>query len=95
MTVGAAMCQEREHLLPLVEEGFDLASVHFPVVNGNGCVKVLTNFYSAPLPVGQQVQVKVYAAYVEIWHEGKCLARHERASEGSRRCSIWSITWTR
>ena len=30
-TVGAGMCQEREHLLPLAEEGFDLAAVHFPM----------------------------------------------------------------
>jgi hypothetical protein len=40
---------------------------------------VLTNFYSAPLPVGVQVQAKVYPANVEIWHQGKCVARHERS----------------
>ena len=51
-SVGAGMCQEREHLLPLAEEGFELASTHFPKVNGSGCVRVLTNFYSAPAPVG-------------------------------------------
>jgi transposase len=79
LTVGAGMCQEREHLLPLAEESFDLAAVHFPQVNGKGCVKVLTNFYSAPAPVGTQVQVKVHAAYVEIWHQGKSIASHERS----------------
>lgn len=42
------------------------------------CVKVLTNAYSAPLPAGIQVQAKVYAATVELWHEGRCIARHER-----------------
>jgi hypothetical protein len=78
LTVGAGMCQEREHLLPLAEEGCDLAAVHFPSVNGKGCVKVLTNFYSAPAPVGSEVQVKVHAAYVEIWHQGKSIASHER-----------------
>lgn len=41
-------------------------------------MRVLTNFYSVPLPVGTAVQAKVYASYVEIWHEGKCVARHER-----------------
>jgi hypothetical protein len=51
-TVGAGMTLEREHLRALAEEGFDLASVHFPQVNGSGCVRVLTNFYSAPVPVG-------------------------------------------
>lgn len=77
-TVGAAMNLEREHLLPLAKEGFDLAGIHFPRVNGSGCVPVLTNFYSVPLPVGTTVQAKVYSSYVEIWHEGKCFARHER-----------------
>jgi hypothetical protein len=72
------MLVEREHLLPLATEGFDLASLHFPAVNGSGCVRVLTNFYSAPLPVGTTVEVKVYSAYVEIWHQGKRVARHER-----------------
>ena len=77
-TVGAAMNLERAHLLPLAKEGFDLAGIHFPRVNGSGCVAVLTNFYSVPLPVGTAVQAKVYSSYVEIWHEGKCVARHER-----------------
>jgi len=76
-TVGEGMLIEREHLRVL-KEGFDLAAVHYPKVNASGCVKVLTNFYSTPLPVGVEVQVKVQAAYVEIWHEGKCVAQHER-----------------
>jgi hypothetical protein len=77
-TVGAGMCVEREHLLPLAEEGFQLASIHFPMVNSSRCVRVLTNFYSVPAPVGCAVQARVYAAEVEFWHEGKCIARHER-----------------
>ena len=79
MTVGEAMRLEREHLLPLAKEGFQLAGVYFPSVNTHGTVKVLTNFYSAPLPVGVEVQAKVYPANVEIWHHGKCVARHERS----------------
>jgi hypothetical protein len=27
------------------------------------------------------VQVKVYSAYVEIWYQAKCVARHERCYE--------------
>jgi hypothetical protein len=46
------MTVEREHLRALAEEGFDLAAVHFPHVNGSGCVQVLTNFYSVPVPAG-------------------------------------------
>jgi hypothetical protein len=72
------MILEREHLLPLVKEGFDLAAVRFPTVNTSGCVKVLTNFYSVPVAVGTEVQAKVHAAYVEVWSQGKCVARHER-----------------
>ena len=77
-SVGAGMCQEREHLRPLAEDGFQLASIHYPSVNTSGCVKVLTNFYSTPAPVGREVQVKVYAAEVEIWDQGACIARHDR-----------------
>jgi transposase len=80
-TIGVAMLAEREHLLPLAEEGFDLAALHFPHVNQSGCVKVLTNFYSTPLPVGTRVTAKVYSACVEVWHEGHCVARHERCYE--------------
>jgi hypothetical protein len=43
-----------------------------------GCAKVLTNSYSAPLKAGTQVQAKVYASTVELWHDGRCVARHER-----------------
>ena len=77
-TVGAGMNLEREHLCALAEEGFDLAAIHFPHVNASGCVKVLTNFYSVPLPVGVAVQAKVHSSYVEIWHQGESVARHER-----------------
>jgi transposase len=77
-TIGALMLAEQEHLLSLAEERFDLASLHFPRINASGCVRVLTNFYSAPLAMGISVQVKVYSAYVEIWYRAKCVARHER-----------------
>jgi len=78
MLVGAAMIAEREHLLPFTEPRFDLAEVSFPVVDGLGCVRVRTNAYSAPLKTGTQVEAKVYSSYIEIWHEGRCVARHER-----------------
>lgn len=78
LCVGAAMAMEREHLLPLAKEGFDLAAVRFPEVNSSGCARVLTNFYSVPVAVGTEVEAKIHAAYVELWHCGKLLARHER-----------------
>lgn len=78
VSVGAAMALERERLLPLAKDGFDLAAVRFPVVNSSGCVKVLTNSYSAPLAAGIEVEAKIHATYVELWRQGKCVARHER-----------------
>ena len=77
-SIGAALLIEREHLLPLAPEGMDLARISFPTVNSLGCVKVLTNSYSAPLKAGTQVQAKSYASRVELWHDGQCVARHER-----------------
>ena len=56
----------------------DLAHTTFPTVNSLGCAKVLTNAYSAPLKPGTLVQAKVYASFVELWHDGHCVARHER-----------------
>ncbi len=76
--VGAAQLVEREHLLPLAEEGFDLVEVSFPRVNSLGCVKVKTNAYSAPVRAGTPVQVRLGAASVEIWHAGRRVAQHER-----------------
>jgi transposase len=77
-SIGAAVSIEREHLGPLAAEGFDLAAVSFPIVNSSGTVNVLTNFYSTPLTPGTRAEAKAYAAYVEIWREGRCVARHER-----------------
>jgi hypothetical protein len=77
-SVGSAMIIERDHMLPLVAEGVDLAQISFPSVNSLGCVKMLTNSYSAPLTPGTQVQAKAYASVVELWHAGRCVARHER-----------------
>jgi hypothetical protein len=77
-SVGVGLVIEREHLLPLASEGADLAQTSFPTVNGLGCVKVLTNTYSVPLPAGSQVQAKAYASSIELWHAGQCVARHER-----------------
>lgn len=81
MEVGAAMAMERERLLPLAAEGFDLAETSFPTVDGQGCVKVRTNAYSTPLKPGTRTRVKLLPAYVEVWQEGECLARHERCYE--------------
>jgi transposase len=77
--VGEAMRIERERLLPLATEGFELAETSFPTVDGKGCVKVRTNCYSTPLKPGTRPQAKLLPAYVEIWQERECVAWHERS----------------
>ena len=76
--VGAAMIEERAHLLPLTEPGFELMEVCFPRVDGLGCVRVRTNLYSVPAKPGRTVEVRLYPSNVEIRDEGRCIARHER-----------------
>jgi transposase len=77
-TVGKAMLIERAHLLPLADEDFDIVEMSFPTVNKLGCVKVRTNAYSTPVAAGTSLQVKVTPTTVEVWHEGRCVATHER-----------------
>jgi transposase len=76
--IGTAMAIEREHLLPLATEGFDLSEVSFPRVDTRGRVKVRTNCYSVPVTAGTTVRATLSAATVAVWHEGCCVATHER-----------------
>lgn len=76
--VGAAMQLEQPHLLPLAAEGFALAEVSFPRVDGLGCVKVRTNAYSVPVRAGTQVEARVAPTQVEVWHAGQRVACHAR-----------------
>ena len=79
--VGALVIEERAHLLPLAGQGFELADISFPRVDGLGCVRVRTNLYSAPAPPGKTVEVRLYPSHVEVRHEGRCIALHERCYE--------------
>jgi transposase len=76
--VGTAMLHELPYLLPLSIEPFDLTEKSFPTVDGLRCVRVRTNRYSIPLPPGTVVEARLLADYVELWHQGKRVARHER-----------------
>jgi transposase len=79
MTVGQAGEQERGTLLPLAEEGFPLNDVLYPlIVDGKGRVRVKTNWYSAPVAPGSRVTAVVSPILVEILHDNKRVARHER-----------------
>jgi transposase len=87
--VGAAMAVERDDLLPLAAEGFDLAEVVFPLVDKQGCVAVKANLYSVPLQAGTRVQARVHPSHVGVWHDGRRVARHERCH--SRRQHILDL----
>jgi hypothetical protein len=76
--VGAAMIEERAHLLPLAEPDFELAELSFPRVDGLGCVRVRTNLYSVPAKPGRTVEVRLYPSYIEVRDEGRRIAYHER-----------------
>jgi transposase len=76
--VGMAIIEERAQLLPLAEQGFEVAEVCFPRVDGLGCVRVRTNLYSVPVKPGKTIEVRLYPSYVEVRDEGRCIARHER-----------------
>lgn len=78
-TVGEGMLIERDRLLPKSAEGFEVEESSFPKVDATGSVKVRTNFYSTPLRPGTQAQTKIYAETVEVWHEGRRVACHERS----------------
>jgi len=80
-SVGTLLLAEKEHLLPLPMEDFELAEVSFPRVDQAGCAKVRTNFYSVPLKAGSVVEARVYASVVEFRQDGVRIAQHQRSYE--------------
>ena len=78
-TIGSDVLRERDHLLPIAAEPFDLAEISFPRVDSSGCVRVRTNAYSVAMKAGQTVQARIYPNVVELWHDNTCVGRHERS----------------
>jgi transposase len=78
-SVGTLLLAEKEHLLLLPAEDFDLAEVSFPRVDQAGCAKVRTNFYSVPLKPGSVIEARVYSSVVEFRQDGVRVAQHERS----------------
>lgn len=76
---GELLVDERPALLPLQADGFDLAEESLARVDGKGCVRVRNSFYSTPLRAGTRARVRVLPAHVEVWFEGRRVARHERS----------------
>jgi hypothetical protein len=80
ITVGQAAKTEQPYLLPLAEERFPVDEILYPLlVDGKGCVKVKTNWYSTPLWPGLRVTARVWPSLVEVEHDGRCVARHQRS----------------
>ena len=77
--VGLRMAREREELLPLPQEGFDLSEVRRARVDGHGRIRAYRNAYSTPLSVGTWAEVRLWPDRVEVWHDGREVARHERS----------------
>jgi hypothetical protein len=77
--IGGAMVEERDRLLELAEQGFEVGDLCFPRVDGLGCVRVRTNVYSVPARPGQTVEVRLYPNHLEIRDEGRMIAHHQRS----------------
>ena len=78
-SVGAMLLIEKEHLLPLAGDDFELAEVSFPRVDQAGCAKVLANSYSVPLKPGLIVEARAYSSLIEFRHDGERIAQHQRS----------------
>jgi transposase len=79
MPVDEARLLEQPHLLPLAEEKFGIHETLYPlIVDGKGRVKVKTNWYSVPLWPGVRVTARVWPTFINIEHDGECVARHPR-----------------
>lgn len=78
-SVGKTAARERELLLPLPPEPFDVAEISRPRVDQKSRVIVKTNRYSVPVRlVGRQVDVRISPLEVEVSHQDRVVARHPR-----------------
>jgi hypothetical protein len=78
-TVGRALMRETALMRALPSESFDTREQSTPRVDCKALVTIRQNRYSVPVAlVGRKVLVKIGAREVEIFHEHRMLARHER-----------------
>lgn len=77
--VGVMLDRERLLLGTLPREGHCTAEEASPRVDSKAMVTVRANRYSVPARLaGLRVRAKVGAGEVDVWHDGKIVARHER-----------------
>jgi transposase len=78
-TVGQALGREVELLRALPAEPFDAAEHSGPRVDSKALVTVRQNQYSVPVALaGLRIAARVGAREVELLHDGRVVARHER-----------------
>ncbi len=78
-TVGQALHAESALLRTLPSDPFDAREQTTPRVDSKALVTVRQNRYSVPVAlVGRKVLVKIGAREVEVFHEHREIARHER-----------------
>jgi len=78
-TVGEALARERALLRALPTEPFDAAETTSPRVDAKALVTIRQNRYSVPVTlVGRRVAARIGAREIEIRHDGRLVARHER-----------------
>jgi transposase len=78
-TVGEALVRETALLCALPDEPFDARERTTPRVDSKALVTIRQNRYSVPVAlVGRKVAAKIGAREVEILHEHRMVARHER-----------------
>lgn len=79
-TVGQAFEQERPHLRPSPDEPFDAALPLRAKVDRRARICVRQRWYSVPAGLaGRRLAVRLGARQVEVTHEGRIVARHERS----------------
>jgi transposase len=77
--IAYAWQSEQAQLRPLPPTPLATAEVGRALVDSKGRIRVRTNFSSVPIRLAQrQVEVRVHAQPLEIFHQGHCIATHGR-----------------
>jgi hypothetical protein len=80
MTVGEAMAEEALVLRALPSERFEIAELNEVRVDDKATVAVKRNHYSVPCSLsGRVVATRVLPLTVEVWHDQRLVATHERS----------------
>lgn len=72
---------EQPHLVALPEWIPPVYRIHQRIVGIEGYIRVHSNQYSVPLPVGRQVEVRETSEWIEVYDGPRVVARHQRVEE--------------